>query len=248
VSERDIVVRVENVHKAFDGKRVLNGVTFDLERGKCLGIMGGSGSGKSVTLRHVIGLLTPDAGGIEVAGKQLVGLPRQELVELRRRMGYVFQEGALINWLTVAENLALPLRENTRLTEPEIDAKVREKLELVHIPDAGGKLPSEISGGMKKRVGLARALITEPEIVLYDEPNAGLDPEIAASINQLMRELSERLAVSSLVVEHRIECLKTVCDEVLFLHEGQVLVRQPTAEFFRPSHPRLRAFLAYDGS
>jgi ABC-type transporter Mla maintaining outer membrane lipid asymmetry ATPase subunit MlaF len=101
---------------------------------------------------------------------------------------------------------------------------------------------------MKKRVGLARALITEPEIVLYDEPNAGLDPEIAASINQLMRELSERLAVSSLVVEHRIECLKTVCDEVLFLHEGQVLVRQPTAEFFRPSHPRLRAFLAYDGS
>jgi phospholipid/cholesterol/gamma-HCH transport system ATP-binding protein len=248
VSERDIVVRVENVHKAFDGKRVLNGVTFDLERGKCLGIMGGSGSGKSVTLRHVIGLLTPDAGGIEVAGKQLVGLPRQELVELRRRMGYVFQEGALINWLTVAENLALPLRENTRLTEPEIDAKVREKLELVHIPDAGGKLPSEISGGMKKRVGLARALITEPEIVLYDEPNAGLDPEIAASINHLMRELSERLAVSSLVVEHRIECLKTVCDEVLFLHEGQVLVRQPTAEFFRPSHPRLRAFLAYDGS
>jgi phospholipid/cholesterol/gamma-HCH transport system ATP-binding protein len=168
---------------------------------------------------------------------------RSELRELRRRMGYVFQEGALINWLTITENLALPLRENSSLSEAEIQERVQAKLELVKIPDAGGKLPSEISGGMKKRVGLARALITDPEIILYDEPNAGLDPEISASINALIRELAERLGSTGIVVEHRIGCLKTLADEMIFLHEGRVLVREPTESFFQPTHPRLIQFL-----
>ena len=129
------------------------------------------------------------------------------------------------------------------MSTEEIDERVREKLDLVHIPDAAKKFPSEISGGMKKRVGLARALITDPDIILYDEPNAGLDPLIARSINALMRELSERLEVTSLVVEHRIECLKTVADEVIFMYDGKALVREPTAEFFNPTEPRLREFL-----
>ena len=143
----------------------------------------------------------------------------------------------------MAENLALPLRENTDLPESEIADRVAEKLALVHIPDAGEKLPSQISGGMKKRVGLARALITDPEIVLYDEPNAGLDPEISASVNELIRELGDRLEVTAMVVEHRIGCLKTVADEMIFLFEGKALVHEPTESFFRPTHPRLVQFL-----
>ena len=162
---------------------------------------------------------------------------------MRKRMGFLFQEGALINWLSVGENVALPLRENSRLKDAEIREKAREQLERVHIPDAWDKMPSQISGGMKKRVGLARALVTEPHIILYDEPNAGLDPEISASINQLILEFKEKLHVTSLVVEHRVGCIKTVADEVLFLEKGKALVRLPTAEFFAATHPRIAQFL-----
>ena len=239
----DALIRFVDVHKSFGRHEVLRGVTFDVPRGRTIGIMGGSGTGKSVLLRHVVGLLRADSGLVEVDGHDMAHVERRELSELRRRMGYVFQEGALINWLPVAENLALPLRENTDLPEDEIRRRVQEKLEMVRIPDAGERMPSEISGGMKKRVGLARALITDPEIILYDEPNAGLDPEISGQINQLIRELSDQLGATGLVVEHRIGCLKTVADEVVFLHEGRVLVHEPTESFFRPTHPRLIQFL-----
>lgn len=238
----DVVVRFEDVHKSFGKQKILDGLSFDVCRGRTLGIMGPSGSGKSVTLRHIIGLITPDAGRVLVEGRDVPRLARKELAELRKRMGYVFQEGALINWLTVGENVALPLRENTDLSDAEILARVMDKLELVHIPDAAGKMPSEISGGMKKRVGLARALITDPEIILYDEPNAGLDPEIARSINEEIRQLGARLDVTSVVVEHRIECIQAVTDEVLFLHEGRAIEQGPPEEFFRSRHPRLVRF------
>ncbi len=161
-------------------------------------------------------------------------------------MGFLFQEGALINWLSVGDNVALPLRENTRMSEGEIRAKVQEKLALVRIPDAWEKMPSQISGGMKKRVGLARALITDPEIVLYDEPNAGLDPEISASINELMRDVQHELHVTAVVVEHRVRCIKTVADRVLFLEQGRALLDLPPREFFASEHPRLRQFLGVD--
>ncbi len=242
-SNDDLVVRVTDLHKAFSGKVILAGIDLELPKGQCLGLMGGSGTGKSVTLRHVIGLMQPDKGKVEVRGKDLATLSRQEMGELRKDMGYVFQEGALINWLTVAENLALPLRENTKLHADEIEGKVQEKLALVRIPDAGGKYPSEISGGMKKRVGLARALITDPSLILYDEPNAGLDPEISRAINHLMRDVSDELGVSSLVVEHRVECLETVADEVAFLLGGKVHVQAPVDEFFNHPDERLRTFL-----
>ena len=239
----DVVIRFRDVYKAFGAQRILQGLSFDVHKGRCLGLMGGSGTGKSVALRHVIGLLKADSGSVVVDGHAMETIKKHDLTVLRRRMGYVFQEAALINWLTVAENLALPLQENTDLGRDEIEQKVREKLEMVHIPDAGGKFPSEISGGMKKRVGLARALITDPDIVLYDEPNAGLDPQISRSINELMRELSDRLHVTAIVVEHRIDCLKTVADEVIFMYGGRALVRAPTKEFFRPTDPKLREFL-----
>ena len=239
----ETIIRMSGVEKSFGDHQILRGMSFDVHRGQCLGLMGGSGSGKSVTLRHLIGLIRPDAGLVEVDGQDLTKISRRELAELRKRMGYVFQDGALINWLTVAENLALPLEENTNLDAAEIAAKVQEKLELVHVPDTGQKFPTELSGGMRRRVLLARALITDPEIILYDEPNAGLDPRTARSINHLMRELSDKLEVTSIVVEHRIDCLKTVADEVVFLFEGQARVRDTAASFFQPTDPELREFL-----
>lgn len=242
------VIRFENVHKSFGAQVVLDGLSFDVDRGRTLAIMGPSGSGKSVTLRQIIGLMQPDHGRVLVEGAEVAAMGRAELSDMRRRMGYVFQEGALINWLSVGENVALPLRETTKLSDAEVRERARVKLELVHIPDAWDKMPSQISGGMKKRVGLARALVTEPEIILYDEPNAGLDPEIARAINQTIRELGNTLEVTSIVVEHRVDCIETVADEVIFLNEGRSLFPEPTETeaFLTSDHPRLRAFFGRD--
>lgn len=242
----DTIIRFEEVHKSFGSQHILRGLNFEVKRGTTVGLMGGSGTGKSVTLRHVIGLLTQDSGRVEVEGFEMSSIKPKDLRELRLKMGYVFQSGALINWLTIAENLALPLEENSDLDREEIDRRVQEKLEMVYVPEAGPKYPSEISGGMKKRVALARALITDPQIILYDEPNAGLDPQISASINKLIRELSDKLGMTGLLVEHRIPCLKTVADEVIFMYEGKALVREPVASFFKPTHPLLVDFLGED--
>lgn len=244
--QQDVVIRFDDVHKSFGAVEILRGLTFEVKRGTTLGIMGPSGTGKSVTLRHVIGLMQPNSGIVSVEGQDMAHVTTKKLGEIRRRMGYVFQESALINWLSVADNLALPLRENTKLKEAEILDRVQENLELVHVPDAGEKMPSELSGGMKKRVGLARALITNPDIILYDEPNAGLDPEISRSINDLINEVKEKLDATAIVVEHRIPCIKTVCDEVLFLEAGRKLVQLSPDEFFNSSEPRLRRFLGND--
>ena len=247
-TETGPVIRFTDVCKRFGEKVVLDGFSMELSRGKTLSIMGPSGVGKSVTLKHAIGLLTADSGSVEVFGRDISEATSAELAEMRKRMGYVFQEGALINWLSVGENVALPLRENTDLGEDEIRTLVEERLRLVHIPAAWDLMPSEISGGMKKRVGIARALITDPELILYDEPNAGLDPEIARSINALIRELQEGLGVSSLVVEHRIDCIKTVSDEVLFLDGGKALVQADPEEFFHSNHPRLARFFGKESA
>jgi phospholipid/cholesterol/gamma-HCH transport system ATP-binding protein len=242
----EVVIRFRDVHKSFGAQRVLDGLSFEVQRGTCLAIMGPSGTGKSVVLRHAIGLLKPDSGLVEVDGQEVPRLGRKQLSALRRRMGFLFQEGALINWLSVGENVALPLRENTDLSDQEIRERAQAKLELVHIPDAWGKMPAQISGGMKKRVGLARALINDPEIVLYDEPNAGLDPEISASINELLRELQERLQVTALLVEHRVRCIRQVADQVLFLEGGRALLQMPPREFFAGPHPRIVQFLGQE--
>jgi phospholipid/cholesterol/gamma-HCH transport system ATP-binding protein len=239
----EAVIRFVDVHKSFGTQKVLDGLSFEVDRGCTLGIMGPSGTGKSVVLRHIIGLLTSDSGLVEVEGRDVKKLRRKELSEQRKHMGFLFQEGALINWLSVGENVALPLRENTRLPDSEIREKVMHKLELVHIPDTWEKMPAELSGGMRKRVGLARALISEPQIILYDEPNAGLDPEIASSINELIVELQDRLHVTSIVVEHRVRCIRTVADEVLFLEGGRALLKLPPDEFFAVQNERIARFL-----
>ena len=243
----EIVVEFDNVVKSFGDKRILDGLSLDVRRSESFVIMGPSGTGKSVTLRHVIGLMQPDSGRVIVEGQDMSTITPKGLAELRKHTGYLFQEGALINWLNVGDNVALPLRENNPgLTEAEIKDRVEERLELVHLPGSWDKMPSEISGGMKKRVGLARALITDPQIVLYDEPNAGLDPEISMSVNHLIRELADRLKITSLVITHLLSCVRVVADRVAMLEKGQVVVQGTRDEFLASDHPRLLQFLGSD--
>ena len=240
----EVVLRYENVCKAFGEKVVLKDLNLEVRRGETLAIMGPSGIGKSVTLRHAVGLLQPDSGRVIVEGHDMATIDPDDLVELRRRMGYLFQDGALINWLTVGDNIALPLRENTDLPESEIADRVEEKLGMVQMGGAQDLMPPQLSGGMRKRVGLARALVTDPEIVFYDEPNTGLDPEISMSVNHLIRDLSERLPITSIVITHLVSCVMVVADRVVLIDEGRVFAEGTPDEFFRSTNERLKRFLA----
>jgi len=240
----EVVIRYENVCKSFGSKVVLQDLNLDVRRGETLAIMGPSGIGKSVTLRHAVGLLRPDSGRVLVEGKDMSTIEPEDLTELRRRMGYLFQEGALINWLSVGENVALPLRENTQLSDSEIQERVEAKLPLVQMHNTAHLMPPELSGGMRKRVGLARALVTDPEIVFYDEPNTGLDPEISMSVNHLIRDLAERLSITSIVVTHLISCILVAADRVVLIDQGRVFAEGTPDEFIRSDNERLRRFLA----
>lgn len=238
------MIRVQDVHKAFGPQQVLKGLSFDVAKGESLVIMGPSGSGKSVILKHLIGLLRPDSGLIEVAGREVPRLRPAGLAELRRDMGYLFQHAALINWLSVYDNIALPLRETTSKSETEIEAKVTSVLELVQLLDAHHKLPSQISGGMQKRVGLARALVTDPGIILYDEPEAGLDPEMSASVSEMMVRLRHELGMTSITVTHSWPCAEAVGDRVAFFEHGQLVIDAPPAEVLSSTIPRVQEFFA----
>jgi phospholipid/cholesterol/gamma-HCH transport system ATP-binding protein len=237
------LIRFEAVSKSFGDKRVLVDMDLEVRQGENFVVMGPSGCGKSVMLRHVIGLVQCDAGVVTVDGHDMSTVEREDLRALRARMGFVFQEAALLNWLSAGDNVALPLRETTDMPEDEIVARVHEKLALVHVPDTYDKLPGELSGGMRKRVGLARGLINDPEIILYDEPTAGLDPEIAASINRLIRELSDRLSVTSMTVTHHIGTTMTVADRVALMDGGRLHYTGTADEFLASKEPRLVSFL-----
>src|SRR6185503_11078383 len=203
-----------------------------------------SGIGKSVTLRHAVGLLHPDSGRVLVEGHDIATIEPEDLIGLRRRMGYLFQDGALLNWLSVGENVALPLRENTTLAESEIRERVEHKLALVQMVNTWELMPPELSGGMKKRVGLARALVTDPEIVFYDEPNTGLDPEISMSVNHLIRDLAERLSITSIVVTHLVSCVLFAADRVVLIDQGRVFAEGTPERFLNDQNERLQRFLA----
>ncbi|MCP4094514.1 MAG: ATP-binding cassette domain-containing protein [Planctomycetes bacterium] len=237
------MIKLEGVKKAFGTQQVLDGVDFHVPEGHSLVIMGPSGSGKSVILKHIIGLLNADAGRVSVMGKNVAELDRSGLRELRRDMGYLFQHSALINWLSVFDNLALPLRETTKMSNSEIRARVMHVLDLVQLSAAENKLPSEISGGMQKRVGLARALVTEPNIILYDEPEAGLDPEMSASVSHMMRELKEEHGMTSVTVTHSVSCALTVADTLAVFEKGRFLISGPPTEVLNSKHERVREFL-----
>ena len=238
------LIAYRDVKKAFGPKVVLDGLNLEVYPEETLVIMGPSGTGKSVALRHVVGLLEPDAGQVIVDGQDMASITKKDLAILRRRMGYLFQDGALINWLTVGENVALPLRENTKLGEDEIQARVKDKLGLVQMDGTQDLMPPTLSGGMRKRVGLARALATNPEIVFYDEPNTGLDPEISMSVNHLIRDLAERLKITSIVVTHLVSCVTVVADRVVLVDQGRVFAEGTPDEFLGSNEERLNRFLA----
>jgi phospholipid/cholesterol/gamma-HCH transport system ATP-binding protein len=241
--EKRIVIKLTDVWKSFGKLDVLQGMSFEVEAGQTYVIMGGSGVGKSVTLKHIIGLLKPDRGGVLADGQHVPNLDKQELMALRRKMGYLFQSGALVSWLTVFENVALPLREHGHLTEGEIRERVLERIHLVELEHAADQLPASISGGMKKRAGLARTLVTQPEIVLYDEPNAGLDPIMSETINRLILSVQDRYRVTSVVVTHKIACAYTTGDVLALIDKGKVVAQGTPNEMQRSTHPLVRRFL-----
>jgi phospholipid/cholesterol/gamma-HCH transport system ATP-binding protein len=217
------LIEVKDLWKSLGGFQVLKGLSLEIRRGETFVIIGKSGTGKSVTLKHIVGLLPPDKGAIFIGGEEITAPGFRDLARIRKTIGFLFQSGALINWMNVLDNVALPLREHTPMKEKAILEKVREKLDLVHMRGQEKKMPSQLSGGMRKRVALARALIEEPSIILYDEPTSGLDPVISRSINGLITELQEKLGVTSIVVTHHISSAMSIGDRIGMLHEGRLI-------------------------
>jgi phospholipid/cholesterol/gamma-HCH transport system ATP-binding protein len=228
---REPVVRVRKLVRRFGDVTVLDGVDLDVYAGETMVIMGGSGCGKSTLLRHMIGSLVPDSGSVEILGCDVTACDRRQLDAVRRRIGILFQSGALLNSLTVGENVALPLREHTDLDEDTIGIIVRIKLELVGLRHAIDRMPAEISGGMKKRAGLARAIALDPDVLFYDEPSAGLDPVTSAEIDQLMMDLSGKLGVATVVVTHEMDSAFRIADRMCMLDRGRTLMTGPRRDF-----------------
>lgn len=239
----DVIVRCRDVRMSYDGRPVLKGVDLEVRKGETLVIMGGSGHGKSTMLRLMIGAERPDTGTIELFGKEITGLPEQDLYPIKKRFGVLFQSGALYNSMTVGENIALPLREHTDLDEKIISIIIKLKLELVGLRDFEHLMPSQLSGGMKKRVGLARAIALDPEIIFYDEPGAGLDPVMLAVIDELIMGLGEKLGVASIVVTHEMQSAFRIADRMVLMHGGHVLAEGTPEQIRTTSDPVVQQFI-----
>jgi phospholipid/cholesterol/gamma-HCH transport system ATP-binding protein len=237
------MILLDNVHKAFGGKPVLSGFTLEVREGETMVIIGYSGTGKSVAIKHIVGLLTPDKGTVFVDGLEVPKLSRRELYALRARIGYVFQFSALFDSLTVAENVAMGLRNQGALSPAKIDTRVHEALELVDLPAAGDTLPIELSGGMKKRVGIARAIALRPKYLLYDEPTTGLDPVTAAVINELMLRMQRTLGVTGIVITHDMRSAYAVGTRIAMLYEGKVRRVGTVEEIKQTDDPVVRQFI-----
>lgn len=238
-------VRLENVHKAFrEGRdKVLKGVSIEFPAGQLTYILGSSGAGKSVLLKHILGLLKPEQGAVWVAGKNIARMRGAELSEHRLVFGMLFQNSALFDDMTVFDNVAFPLREHTRLTEPQIHEKVSVTLATLGMPTGHDKFPNELSGGMRKRVGLARAIVREPSILLYDEPTTGLDPITRTTVDELIETLKSKLALTSIVISHDIPSALRLADRIAFLHQGNIVFWGGATEFRKSDHPAIRGFL-----
>jgi len=239
--EPEIVI--DSVSKRLGQKQVLRGVSLNIAAGESVAIIGRSGTGKSVLLKHVVGLMEPDSGSVRVDGVDVGSLDNKDLLELRKRMGMLFQGGALFDSLSVGDNVGLPLREHTKVDETQVALVVREKLHLVGLEGVEDMRPSSLSGGMKKRAALARALALNPKIMLYDEPTTGLDPITSDLINRLIRRLQERLGITSIAVTHDMRSAYHIADRIAMLHEGRIHAVGTPAEIQATTDPAVRQFI-----
>ena len=237
------MIRMVNLHKKFGKREILRGVDIHVREGETMVLLGGSGTGKSVSLRHIVGLLKPDTGDVLIDGKSILSCSHKERQALRSRMGVLFQSGALINWLSVYDNVALPLRELRLAGEKSIDQTVKEKLRWLGLLPAMHLLPANISGGMKKRVGIARALTRNPESLLYDEPTSGLDPVMSQVINELVRRLQKELKVTQVVVTHDMSSAYFIADRITFLFQGRVEMVGTPEEIRNSENPVVQQFI-----
>lgn len=237
------MIKIRNLQKSFDSSKVLRGVNLDIPAGSITFVMGGSGTGKSVLLKHIVGLLKPDDGEIWFEGQDITKLSERELQKIRKKIGLLFQEGALFDSMTVAENVAFPLREHTKLREKEIEERVKELLSAVELLPAKDKYPSELSGGMKKRASLARTLALNPQVVLFDEPTTGLDPILQITIMDLIKRIKEKFELTCVVVSHDVPLALRYGTYLAFLHEGVVVEAGTPESILKSSHPYVRKFL-----
>ena len=237
------MIKLVNVNQSFKERTVLRNINLTVEAGETLALIGGSGSGKSTMLRLMVGLLPPTSGEIWIDGQEISRLEEEALDQVRLKMGMVFQYSALFDSMTVGENVAFGLREHTKYPEDKIQRIVAEKLALVGLPDAASLMPDELSGGMKKRVGLARAIAFEPSIIFYDEPDSGLDPVMTEKIDELILAMQRHLKVTSVVVTHDMESACLVGDRIAMIYEGEIIAHEPVEKFRRLKDPRIREFL-----
>lgn len=237
------MISVRDLRVSYGGREILHGISFDVQRGETLVILGGSGSGKSTLLRTLVGLEKPSSGEVWIRGKNFAAISEAERDEIRTKLGMSFQGGALFGSMTVGENVALPLREHTKLEESTIEIMVRLKLDQVGLSGFENYMPSELSGGMKKRAAVARALAMDPEILFFDEPSAGLDPIIAAGIDQLILELKKAFHMTIIVVTHELASAFLIADRMVLINKGNVEAMGTVEEMRHSSHPRVRQFL-----
>jgi len=237
------MISLQNLYKSFDTKQVLRDMSLDIERGETVVIVGGSGTGKSVTLKHIIGLLKPDQGRVIVDGQDVTAMKEVELNEFRRRFGMSFQEGALFDSMSVFENIAFPLRRHTKMKEQEIRDRVEECLEDVHLHGVEKKRPSELSGGMRRRVGFARAISLKPEILLFDEPTTGLDPVISDVIAELICEMDLKLGTTTVTITHDMKVAFKIADRVAMLYKGTIIESGTPEDFQRSTNPIVQQFI-----
>jgi phospholipid/cholesterol/gamma-HCH transport system ATP-binding protein len=238
-----MMIDVRNLQKSFGATRVLDGVDFSIEKGQAVAIIGVSGGGKSVLLKHLVGLLTPDAGEVHIDGQNITGMDERRLLQVRRKFGVLFQGSALFDSLNVEENVGFLLRREGRTPAPEIARRIAEVLEIVGLEGTQKMMPAELSGGMRKRVGLARAVVYRPEIVLYDEPTTGLDPIAADTIDQLISLVVETFQVTSIAVTHDMRSARRISRRILMLHQGRIYADQAPDELFKSDDPVIHRFV-----
>lgn len=237
------MIRIRGLTKRLGRKQVLDGLDLDIQTGETIVVLGPSGTGKSVLLKHIIGLMTPDKGSIEVDGEEMIGMKERELNEVRKRFGMLFQGAALFDSMTVGENVGLSLREHLRMSEADIQKRVAERLEWVGLKGVEEVKPASLSGGMRKRAGLARAIVMDPQVILYDEPTTGLDPIMSDVINQLIRSLQKRMGVTSVVVTHDMTSAYKVADRMAMLYGGKVVFTGTVDEVRTTKDPLMRQFI-----